>query len=87
MVFICNDKYSGDFTRSALKFRSTEDDLRVYFELEFVKRKKDIIKEIIIGPKCKVDSLDIKLLLTKNGYMENTFSDSVHIRKSKCPYI
>lgn len=85
--FICNDKYLGDFTRSALKFRSTEDDLRVYFELGFEKRKKDIIKEIIIGPKCKVDSLDIKLLLTKNGYMENTFSDSVHIRKSKCPYI
>ena len=85
--FISNNKYLGSFTRSPLKFRSTESDIRTYFELSFDKCKQDIINEIIIGPKCKILDLDIKLLLAKNGYIEDVFSDSVEIKKSKCPYI
>lgn len=84
--FISNNKYLGDFTRSPIKFRSTENDMRAYFELGFEKCKQDIFKEIIIGPKCKIADLDIKLLLAKNGYIEDIFSDSVKIKKSQCPY-
>lgn len=84
--FTGNDKYLGDFTRSPLKFRSSGNDLRVYFELGFEKRKRDIIKEIIIGPKCRIDEFDIKLLLAKNGYIEDVFSDAISIKQSECPY-
>lgn len=82
-----NVKYLGDFTRSELKYRSTEDDIRVYFELGFTKCKKDIIKEIIIGPKCKINPIDIKLMLAQNGYIEDFFSNTINIKKSECPYI
>ena len=85
--FISNEKNLGGFTRSPLKFRCTDDDMRVYFELGFEKCKKDIIKEIVIGPKCKIEPLDIKLLLAKNGYIEGIFSENIAIKKSKCPYI
>lgn len=85
--FISNEKYLGNFTRSPLKFRSTENDIRVYFELGFEKCKNDIIKEIIIGPKCKIEPLDIRILLAKNKYIEDVFSKSVEIRNSNCPYI
>lgn len=82
-----NDKYLGDFTRSSLKYRCTDDDIRVYFELGFEKCKKDIIKEIVIGPKCKAEILDIKLMLNQNGYIDDIFSNSIEIKKSECPYI
>lgn len=84
--FIKNDKYLGSFTRSSLKFRCTENDIRTYFELGFEKCKRDIIKEIIIGPKCKLENLDLKLLLAENGYIENVHSNTIKIMKSDCPY-
>lgn len=85
--FISNNKYLGNFTRSPIKFRDTGNDIRTYFELGFEKCKQDIFKEIIIGPKCKIADLDIKLLLAKNGYIKDIFSDAIKIRKSQCPYI
>lgn len=85
--FINNETHLGNFTRSALKFRSTGDDLRLYFELGFEKCKKEIIKEIIIGPKSKITEFDLKIFLAQNGYIEDIFSDSIIIRKSKCPYV
>lgn len=57
----------------SIKFRNTENDIRAYFELGFEKCKQDIFKEIIIGPKCKMADLDIRLLLAKNGYIEDIF--------------
>lgn len=85
--FISNNKYLGNFTRSPIKFRDTGNDIRTYFELGFEKCKQDIFKEIIIGPKCKIADLDLKLLLAKNGYIKDIFSDAIKIRKSQCPYI
>ena len=82
-----NDKYLGEFTRSSLKYRSTENDIRVYFELGFENCKHNIIKEIVLGPKCKIEPLDLKLLLTQNKYMEDIFATSIEIKKSNCPYI
>lgn len=84
--FISNDKYLGNFTRGPLKYRSTENDIRTYFELGFEKHKQSIINEVIIGPKCKITDLDIKLLLAQNGYIEDIFSNTVKIKKSQCPY-
>ena len=37
-----NNNYLGAFTRSSIKFRSVGDDLRIYFEVGFEKRKKEI---------------------------------------------
>lgn len=82
-----NNDVRGGFTRSAMKFRGVGDDMRVYFELGFEKQKKDIIKEIIIGSKCQIDDLDLRLLLAKNGYIEDVFSESISVTKSECPYI
>ncbi len=85
--FIRNNKYLGNFTRSPIKFRDAGGhDIRTYFELGFEKCKQDIFKEIIIGPKCKIADLDLKLLLAKNGYIEDIFSEAIKIRKSQCPY-
>lgn len=84
--FISNNKYLGNFTRSPIKFRDAGNDIRTYFELGFEKCKQDILKEIIIGPKCKISDLDLKLLLAKNGYIKDIFSDAIKIRKSQCPY-
>lgn len=82
-----NNNYLGAFTRSSLKFRSVGDDLRIYFEVGFEKRKKEIIKEIIIGPKCKLEEFDLKLLLAQDEYIDEVFSDAIKIKKSECPYI
>lgn len=80
--FVSNNKHLGDFTRSPIKFRDVENDIRAYFELGFEKCRQDIFKEIILGPKCKIAGLDLKLLLAKNGYIEDIFSDTIKIRKS-----
>ncbi len=80
--FVSNNKHLGDFTRSPIKFRDVENDIRAYFELGFEKCRQDILKEIILGPKCKIAGLDLKLLLAKNGYIEDIFSDTIKIRKS-----
>lgn len=85
--FNSNEKYLGEFTRGSLKFRSVNNDIRLYFELGFEKCKKEIIKEIIIGPKCKIEAFDLKLLLAKNKYIDDIYSDSIIIKNSNCPYI
>lgn len=74
------------FSRSELKFRSLKNDISSYFELEFERCKSDIIKKIIIGPKCKIDVRDMKILLRKYHYINDTESDSIEIVKSSCPY-
>ncbi len=86
-IFSPNTKYIGEFTRSPLKFRSTDSDIRLYFELGFEKCKCNIIKEIVLGPKCQIDELDLKLLLTKNKYIDDVFSNSIIINKSNNPYV
>lgn len=38
--FNSNEEYLGNFTRGPLKFRSVDNDIRLYFELGFEKCKK-----------------------------------------------
>lgn len=73
--------------RSEFKFRSLKDKLSSYFELEFERCKSDIIKKIIIGPKCKMDVRDMKILLRKYHYVNDSELSNIEIEKSDCPYI
>jgi len=86
-LFINNEKYLGNFSRSQLKYRYTDNDIRLYYDLCFEKCKKDIIKEIILGPKCEIAELDLKLLLAQNKYIEDVWTDSIKIIKSESPYV
>lgn len=85
-IFRSNENYFGPFSRSELKFRSTNNDIRTYMELGFDKIKTEFIKEIVIGPKCDISELDLRLLLSKNGYIDNFSSDKIKIFHSKAPY-
>lgn len=75
------------FSRSDLKFRSLQDDICSYFELGFEKCKKDIIKKIILGPKCQIDERDLKILLRKYMYINDVDSNEIKIQKSQNPYV
>ena len=69
-----------------MKFRATNNDIRTYIELGFDKIKNKFIKEIVIGPKCDVDELDIRILLAKNEYISDVESDEIKIIHSIIPY-
>lgn len=85
-IFRSNDNFTKSFSRSELKFRCVDNDIRTYMELGFDNIKTEFIKEIIIGPKCEVNELDIRLLLAKNGYIEDYKSDKIKIIHSNAPY-
>lgn len=85
-IFRANPDYCSSFSRSELKYRSIEDDIRTYIELGFEKIKSKFIKEIIIGPKCNISELDIKLMLTQFGYIDDIYSDAIKITQSNAPY-
>lgn len=86
-IFSKNEQYMGEYSRSELKYRSTPNDIRLYFEIGFDKCKDKLLKQIILGPKCDIDILDLKLLLTQNNYIDNVQSKKIKIEKAKCPYI
>lgn len=86
-AFSVENKFIYPFSRSELKFRSLKNDISSYFELGFERCKSDIIKKIVIGPKCKIDVRDLKILLRKHHYINDTDSENIKIVKSKCPYI
>lgn len=86
-IFSNNDKYMGRFTRSQLKYRSTNDNIRLYFEIGFESCREKMIKQIILGPKCRINILDLKLLLTQNKYIDNIESKEIEIIKTNSPYI
>lgn len=73
--------------RSKLKFIATDCDIKCYMEIGFDKIKTKIIKEIILGPKCKIDPFDLKLYLTEHNYLEDVTDNSIEIKRSAIPYI
>ena len=85
-AFSVENEFIYPFSRSELKFRSLKDDISSYFELGFERCKSDIIKKIIIGPKCKINIRDMKILLRKYHYINDMESNSIEIVKSNCPY-
>ena len=82
----CDDIFEV-FSCSDLKFRSLQNNICSYFELGFKKCKENIIKKIIIGPKCQINEIDLKILLRKYMYIKDVESNKIKIQKSKIPYV
>lgn len=56
-----------------------------HVELLFTDAKK-AIKEIIIGPKCNMTVVDMKLYLVSAGWLDDVKDESISIRRSKSSY-
>lgn len=86
-AFHADDEIFASFSCSDLKFRSLQNNICSYFELGFEKCKEDIIKKIILGPKCQIEERDLKILLRKYMYIRDVESNKIKIQKSKIPYV
>lgn len=86
-AFHADDEIFGSFSCSDLKFRSLQNNICSYFEFGFEKCKEDIIKKIILGPKCQIEEKDLKILLRKYMYIRDVESNKIKIQKSKIPYV
>ncbi|KAF6578394.1 DUF2971 domain-containing protein [Paenibacillus sp. EKM212P] len=74
---------------SNTQYRYGDGKIISYLEMDFSKIKKDIIKEIWIGPKSKISSNDIKNMLSVFGYYGDTpYSENepIPIIKSESSY-
>lgn len=76
---------------SKVKYRTANNKLIPYIEMNFEKVKQSIIKEIFIGPKSEVEIEDIVNLLSFYGYYDGieggyNFQKPVTIKKSSTTY-
>jgi hypothetical protein len=55
-------------------------------ELGFEKIKPKLVKEIILGPKCTINPIDLKIFLAANKYINDIDDDSIVITRSNIPY-
>lgn len=65
-----------------LQFRATKNDIVSYFDICLDSIKDQLIKEIIIGPKCNLSDFDVKILMYACDYV----ADGVVIRKTSASY-
>jgi len=86
-IFVANNKYCGDFTRSELKYRATSNNIRPYFEIGFDRCKDKMINQIVLGPKCKISDLNLRLLLAQYGYIDDVDSNAIKIIKADSSYV
>lgn len=86
-AFHADDDIFGSFSCSDLKIRSLHNNICSYFELGFEKCKEDIIKRIVLGPKCQIEEKELKILLRKYMYIRDVGSNNIKIQKSKIPYV
>ena len=86
-AFHADDDIFGSFSCSDLKFRSLHNNICSYFELGFEKCKEDIIKRIVLGPKCQIEEKELKILLRKYMYIRDVGSNNIKIQKSEIPYV
>lgn len=56
--------------------------LITYYELDFLKREDELVKEIILGPKCRLEERDVRMCLRLWGYEV----EHVQIRRSGATY-
>lgn len=72
--------YNGNFigTTSDIKFKASGRRLTSYFEYKF---PKNIVTEIVLGPKAEIDEKELYLFLEKNGY-----GDHIIITHSSASY-
>ncbi|MDD6795975.1 MAG: DUF2971 domain-containing protein [Clostridiaceae bacterium] len=79
----CGQIETKPFKFGTLKYKTKNGNLVLYADLSFQDCIKDnIIKDIVIGPGCKVSEKDVKYFLIGNGYNYK----EINIRKSKIPY-
>ena len=82
---------SKEFQFSKIKYRSTNDKLIPYVEMNFEMVKQSIIKKIWIGPRSEMEAADIFNLMYFCGYYDNLSKgcneqEPIEIIKSKTPY-
>lgn len=64
---ISNTHIENNIKVSDIKYHNRRDNLIPYIDLMFGENREQIIKEIIIGPKCKARKSDIEIFLAQNG--------------------
>lgn len=82
---------SDNLLFSKVKYRTANNKLIPYIEMNFEKVKQSIIKEIFIGPKSEVEVKDIVNLLGYYGYYDGieggyNYQTPVDIQKSDTTY-
>lgn len=82
---------SDNILFSKIKYRTANNKLIPYIEMNFEKVKQSIIKEIFIGPKSEVEVEDIVNFLSFYGYYDGieggyNFGEPVYIKKSDTTY-
>lgn len=65
-----------------LQFSSNGKEIKSFIEVNFDKMKTIFVKDIYIGPKCKVEIRDIELLLDTYGYKK----ENIRIERSIASY-
>ena len=78
-------EYKKDYNgllREKLSFRTADDKIISYVDMNFESIKQVVLAEIIIGPKANIDDRDLRLFLKANGY---DFS-KINIKKSSATY-
>lgn len=83
------NKLSNNYEFSEVKYRVANEKLISYIEMSFKKIKKELIKEIWIGPKAEVEMYDVENFLNACGYYEGiayNYDEPILIRKSVSSY-
>lgn len=75
--------YYEPFVMSEIKLYSNQKRILTYLDLSYTKIKNEIIKEIILGPKCEISEKDIHQMLFILGYE----TQDIEIKKSKATYL
>lgn len=80
IINLTYQNYKGDFigVTSDIKFKASGKKLTSYFEYKF---PKNIVTEIVLGPKAEIDEKELYLFLEKNGY-----GDHIMITHSSASY-
>lgn len=82
LLRINEDKEVQDFQMSKIKMYSSKKKIITYLDLNFEKIKQDFVKEIVIGPNCKMSTNDLKQCLSILGYE----ASKINIIPSKSTY-
>lgn len=82
---IAKQEYIDNFETPTLQFTTRGDDIISHIAIG-IKDFNKAIKYILIGPKCNLSELDVKLLLISKGYIKSPEDKSIVIRKSVSSY-
>lgn len=75
--------YYDPFVMSEIKLYSNQREIVTYLELDYSEVKNEVVKEIILGPKCKISFKDLKQILFILGYE----TSGIEIKRSEATYM